>query len=186
MHSDNLSLDLKMGSPTIADNIIVNYKNYTAPLSSFSFVTSKVEDAYKKYYRLQDIVNTMHFCLVKTQSDKLKHTNFAREYFNKDIGVLKTKTLYILKSDLRSDVDNEKVAKNYPYKFKTVTEDELKNATTRDDKNAVYMIMRETYGPVFYDIATHKCVGGMEYGTFEFFRTQDFKDITSFVKKYSK
>lgn len=146
-----------------------------------------------EYYRLPDIINSMQKVIMITRDEKLKlyqfkdyRYDFVKQVLCRDASALTTKTLYVLKDDLRADVDLAKAKSNYPYKLKIVTLEELKKAIISEDKNVVYMANNDECGPSFYDIETHLIVGAMNYGPHDKFRTQDFKDIAEFVKKNSK
>jgi len=145
------------------------------------------------YYLVQNQINGMHFCLESVKKDKVDFSNksiltnnFHAKYFSKGASALKKKTLYIVKAEMESAIDLVKAAKSYLYKFKIVTEEDIVDAIKREDKNVVYMLVRVQYGPAFYDIETHRCIGGINYssnyGPHLFLQTKDFKDIADFVK----
>lgn len=198
--ADKLELQLFMGCENFPDicgwkgssNLIAHF-TWQKLLSMSGEKTVDMDKLISEYYRLPDVINSMHMAITRTRDDKVSlyqfkdyRGDFVEKVLNKDASAMKTKTLYILKDDVRSDIDLAKAKSIYPYKFKIVSTEELKQAILSDDKSVVYMANNDECGPSFYDIASHVIVGAMNYGYHVQFRTQDFKDIAAFVKKHSK
>ncbi|MBQ3635859.1 MAG: hypothetical protein II951_09625 [Bacteroidales bacterium] len=60
--------------------------------------------------------------------------------YRKDKKSLANKTLYLIKSELAKDIQSEKAIKKvYPYKFKFVGEDEIKQAIEEKDESVVFL-----------------------------------------------
>jgi hypothetical protein len=80
-----------------------------------------------------------HVELTKANPE-LNSKNIIKKYYNKQMADIHDKTLYLIKDDLTPEVNNEKKIKAiYPYKFKIVTREEVKEAIDRQDKNVVFL-----------------------------------------------
>jgi hypothetical protein len=88
-------------------------------------------DAFIRF--VQDHVTLM------TNDPKLIKAN-PLSYYNKNIGSLKSKTLYVVQDELSPDIDTEaKIKKVYPYPVKIVTRDEVMNIIEQKDPDAVFL-----------------------------------------------
>jgi len=65
--------------------------------------------------------------------------NALRKY-NKEIGKLSTKTLYLLKDEMSADINTiQKVRAIYKFPVEFVTREDIENAIARQDKNVVFL-----------------------------------------------
>ncbi len=62
------------------------------------------------------------------------------DYYNKNVGNLQKKTLYLLKEEVEKSLQTEAALKKiYPYSFKFVTQDEIEQAIDNKDPNVVFL-----------------------------------------------
>jgi hypothetical protein len=96
------------------------------------------EDSYD--YKIQTILRFIqnHVELIHKNS-KVIGTNMFK-YYNDNMGDVKTKTLYLIPSELAKDCNTEeKIKKVYPYKFKLVSRDEVSKAIDEKDSTVVFL-----------------------------------------------
>ena len=62
------------------------------------------------------------------------------KHYNNNIKDIKTKTLYILENELAKEINSAaRIKKNYPYKFRIVTKEEIEQVIKDRDKNVVFL-----------------------------------------------
>jgi hypothetical protein len=96
------------------------------------------EDNYN--YKIQTILRFMqnHVELIHKNS-KIIGTNMFK-YYNDNAGDVKSKILYLQKSEMAKECNTEeKIKKVYPYKFKLVTRDEISKAIDASDTTIVFL-----------------------------------------------
>jgi hypothetical protein len=96
------------------------------------------EDNY--IYKLQTILRFMqnHVELIHKDPSIIRTNVF--KYYNKNLGDIKSKTLYLVADELASNCNTEaKIKKIYPYKFKIVNRDDVAKAIDEKDDNAVFL-----------------------------------------------
>lgn len=108
-----------------------------------SFPLSYYENAdYEFYnYKFGPIVKFLQNHINLTKSDPSLTEKNIILYYNKNVSALGSKTLYVVKSDLASDVNTEaKVKENYSKPFKIVAEHEdLEEVIDQGDNNTVFV-----------------------------------------------
>jgi hypothetical protein len=115
----------------------------------------------------------------------IKYLN--NEFYNKRLGVIENKTLYIKTSDVLRGAD--KIAKVYPYKFKLVSDAEYKRAIEESRPDVVYVYINHGMwagGLIVVDAAEHKCVGGIYYAGMYGIDERHIEDIVKEKKKAEK
>ncbi len=91
-------------------------------------------------YKLATLVRFMqnHLNLVLKDPNLLSSNIF--KHYNDNMGDIKTKTLYLVESDLANDCNTEsRIKAVYPYKFKIVTPEEVEQAIKDRDDNVVFL-----------------------------------------------
>ena len=91
-------------------------------------------------YKLATLVRFMqnHLNMVIKDPNLLSSNMF--KHYNDNMGDIKTKTLYIIESELAPEVNSEaRIRAVYPYKFKIVTSDEVEDAIKNRDDNVVFL-----------------------------------------------
>jgi hypothetical protein len=91
-------------------------------------------------YKLGTIVRFIqnHIKLIADHPELIKGNIF--EYYNRNMGDIKTKTLYLVADDLDKNFNTaEKIKKVYPYKFKITTRDDIQAAIERGDEDCVFL-----------------------------------------------
>jgi hypothetical protein len=91
-------------------------------------------------YKLGMLVRFMqnHVNLIIKNPDILSSNIF--KYYNKNMGDMRDKTLYVTESELAKEVNSEKrISAIYKHKFKIVTQDEIEEAIKNRDDNVVFL-----------------------------------------------
>jgi hypothetical protein len=91
-------------------------------------------------YKLGILVRFMqnHINLIIKNPDIISANIF--KYYNKNMGDMKQKTLYITEKELAKEVNSEKrISAIYKHKFKIVTQDEIEEAIKNSDDNVVFL-----------------------------------------------
>lgn len=79
-----------------------------------------------------------HIQLIKDNPDLISNNIF--KHYNDNIKDAHTKTLYLLEEELAKEVSTAaRIKKIYPYKFRIVTMDEIKEAILNKDENVVFL-----------------------------------------------
>jgi hypothetical protein len=96
------------------------------------------EDNY--IYKLALLVRFIqnHVNLIK-EKPEIVSTNVFK-YYNNNIKDIKSKTLYVLEEELSKNVNSAaRIKKNYPYKFKIATKEEITEAIKQRNDNIVFL-----------------------------------------------
>ncbi len=96
------------------------------------------QDSYA--YKLGTLVNFMqkHVRLISEHPEMISQ-NIFKEY-NDNMADIKDKTLYLIEDELEKDISTEsRIREIYPYDFKLVTPDEIKEAIMNKDANVVFL-----------------------------------------------
>jgi hypothetical protein len=91
-------------------------------------------------YKLGTLIRFMqnHVKLIMDHPDLISSNIF--KHYNDNIGDIKTKTLYVIESELANEVNTEKRIKAvYPFKVKIVTPEEVEEAISSKDDNVVFL-----------------------------------------------
>ncbi len=91
-------------------------------------------------FKLSGLVQIIqnHIEFIESQED-INNRNIIEKY-NNNAYQLKNKTLYLLKDDVTQDINTKrKLKKEYPYRFKFVTHEDLKHAIKHKKKKVVYL-----------------------------------------------
>ncbi len=91
-------------------------------------------------YKIGTLINFIqNHVLLTSKNPDLDSKNIITHY-NKSISDVKTKTLYIIKDEMVDNVNTEAEVKAvYPYKFKFVSRDDIKEAIENDNKDIVFL-----------------------------------------------
>lgn len=91
---------------------------------------------YKLATLLRFIQNHVEFI---TKNPGMISSNVFKHY-NDNMGDIRKKTLYVIQSELASDINTEQKFKAlYPFKFKITTKDEIEKAIEQRDENVVFL-----------------------------------------------
>lgn len=91
-------------------------------------------------YKIATLINFMQNHVELTRDHPELNSNNIITHYNKNIGDVKNKTLYLIKDEMEEEVNTEaKVKSVYPYKFQFVTREEIKEAIDNDDENVVFL-----------------------------------------------
>jgi hypothetical protein len=96
------------------------------------------EDSYN--YKLGILVRFIqnHIKLIYAHPEIISANIF--KYYNDNKGDVKTKTLYLIPEELEPSINSKaRISKLYPYKFKLVTSDEIKEAIKNRDESVVFL-----------------------------------------------
>ena len=96
------------------------------------------EDSYN--YKLGILVRFIqnHIKLVREHPEIVGENVF--KYYNENMGAVQGKTLYLIEKELAKDIRSQaKVKAAYPYKFKFVTPEEIKEAIKNRDESVVFL-----------------------------------------------
>nr|MDA3822281.1 hypothetical protein [Bacteroidales bacterium] len=96
------------------------------------------EDSYS--YKLGTLVNFMqkHIQMI-TENPELISQNIFKEY-NDNMADIHDKTLYLVEDELEKSISTEaRIKAIYPYDFKIVTRDEIREAILNKDENVVFL-----------------------------------------------
>jgi hypothetical protein len=96
------------------------------------------EDSYN--YKLGILVRFIqnHVNLINEHPEIISANIF--KHYNDNKGDVKTKTLYLIAEELEPAINSRaRISKIYPYNFKLVTQEEIKNAITNRDENVVFL-----------------------------------------------
>lgn len=96
------------------------------------------EDSYN--YKLGILVRFIqnHIKLIYEHPEIISANIF--KYYNDNKGDVKTKTLYLIPEELEPSINSKaRISKIYPYKFKLVTSDDIKEAITNRDESVVFL-----------------------------------------------
>lgn len=90
-------------------------------------------------YKIGTIINFIQsHVLLTSKNPELNSKNIITHY-NKNISSVKEKTLFLVKEEMTREVNSEtKIKAVYPYKFKFVTRDEIKEAIVNDNNDVVF------------------------------------------------
>ncbi|GAB4289941.1 MAG: hypothetical protein Kow0068_15430 [Marinilabiliales bacterium] len=91
-------------------------------------------------YKIGTLINFIQeHILLTSKNPKLNSKNII-SYYNKNLKSVKNKTLYLIKDEMAPQINTEaKVKAIYPYKFKFVTREEVREAIDRNDDNVVFL-----------------------------------------------
>jgi len=96
------------------------------------------EDSYN--YKLGILVRFIqnHVNLINEHPEIISANIF--KHYNDNKGDVKTKTLYLITEELEPAINSRaRISKIYPYNFKLVTQEEIKDAITNRDENVVFL-----------------------------------------------
>jgi hypothetical protein len=96
------------------------------------------EDSYN--YKLGILVRFIqkHVNLINEHPEIISANIF--KHYNDNKGDVKTKTLYLIAEELEPVINSRaRISKIYPYNFKLVTQEEIKDAITNRDENVVFL-----------------------------------------------
>ena len=96
------------------------------------------EDSYN--YKLGILVRFIqnHVNLINEHPEIISANIF--KHYNDNKGDVKTKTLYLIAEELEPAINSRaRISKIYPYNFKLVTQEEIKDAITNRDENVVFL-----------------------------------------------
>jgi hypothetical protein len=96
------------------------------------------EDSYN--YKIGILVRFIqnHIKLVREHPEIVGENVF--KYYNENMGAVQEKTLYLIEKELAKDIRSQaKVKAAYPYKFKFVTPEEIKEAIKNRDESVVFL-----------------------------------------------
>jgi len=96
------------------------------------------EDSYN--YKLGILVRFIqnHVNLINEHPEIISANIF--KHYNDNKGDVKTKTLYLIAEELEPAINSRaRISKIYPYNFKLVTQEEIKEAITNRDENVVFL-----------------------------------------------
>ncbi|WP_430812118.1 MULTISPECIES: hypothetical protein [unclassified Carboxylicivirga] len=128
----------------------------------------RVEDT-SYAYKLEAFIRFIqdHVNLMNERPELIKANAF--KYYNKNVGSLTDKTLYLVKEDLTPDVNTlAKIKSIYPYNVKIVTQKEVEDAIERRDPKVVFM---HKVGPegTKYKARCYKILIGADSSSFYYF-----------------
>lgn len=96
------------------------------------------EDSY--IYKLSTLLRFVQNHIELINSDPSIISSNIFKYYNKNIKDISSKTLYLVKDELSSDVNTiAKIKKVYPFKFKLTTREEIGELIVKRDPNAVFL-----------------------------------------------
>jgi len=91
-------------------------------------------------YKLAVLVRFMQNHLNMVIKDPSLLSSNIFKHYNDNMGDVKSKTLYLIESELAPEVNSEaRIRAVYPYKFKIVTADEVEDAIKNHDDNVVFL-----------------------------------------------
>ena len=94
----------------------------------------------KYVYKLPALIRFMLAHVEAMKADPSKISENPLLGYHKEARSLKNKTLYLLKSELGKDIQTEAAIKKvYPYKFKLVTEDDIRKAIEERNPDVVFL-----------------------------------------------
>lgn len=114
-------------------------QNEMPDLASIPLAYYNVEED-KYTYKLAILVRFVqqHIQLIKEHPEIVSQNVF--KHYNDNIQDIQSKTLYVLEEELAKNVNSTaRIKKVYPYKFKIVTKDEIKQAIKDRDENVVFL-----------------------------------------------
>lgn len=106
-------------------------------------------------------------------------------FYNKDLTLLKTKTLYIPEGLVEKKTD---IAKCYPYKFKVLKRPAFEEAVSKAPKDMLYMVATHNVwgGMIIVDPSSHNIVGGLSMDYLTYVHDGTFKNLLDAMKKAEK
>lgn len=91
-------------------------------------------------YKLGVIVRFVQNHMLLLRSNPSVASGNVLSYYNRNMGDIKTKTLYVVQDELAPEVNTiEKINRLYPHPVKIVTREEVEEAIIRKDPNVVFM-----------------------------------------------
>ncbi len=91
-------------------------------------------------YKLGVIVRFVQNHMLLLQSNPSVASGNVLAYYNRNMGDIKTKTLYVVQDELAPEVNTiDKIKRLYPHPVKIVTREEVEEAIIRNDPNIVFM-----------------------------------------------
>jgi len=91
-------------------------------------------------YKIGTLINFMQNHVELTRDNPDLNSKNIITHYNKSLEDIKEKTLYLVKDEMSPEVNSEsKVKAIYPYKFKFVTRDEVKEAIDNDSEDVVFL-----------------------------------------------
>jgi len=91
-------------------------------------------------YKLGVIVRFVQNHMLLLQSNFSVASDNVLAYYNRNMGDIKTKTLYVVQDELAPEVNTiDKIKRLYPHPVKIVTREEVEEAIIRKDPNIVFM-----------------------------------------------
>ncbi len=151
-------------------------------------------------YRLEDVVTGINDAVkivkegqYKFRPDMKSGLDFMNKNIHvKEMGILKTKTLYVQSLDVTIKTREKAKAglsKSYPYKIEFVSPQKFDEVVAGKVENAAYMVLTHTYlidALIITDANTHKCLGGKLFSIVYQLDEGDFKDVASLIEKSDK
>jgi hypothetical protein len=127
--------------------------------------TSLYNGLFHQRYRITDMVAGLHRSIELVRDNKYEYGPdnslkfFFDNVYNKDAGLIKNKTLYLLDSDFAKTPDLKKV---YPYDYKLVDFEEYMTAIREEKEGIIYLLVSRNAPSALYlvDPHEHKIVGG--------------------------
>lgn len=91
-------------------------------------------------YKLGVIVRFVQNHMLLLKSNPSVASGNVLTYYNRNVADIKSKTLYVVKDELASDVNTiEKIKKLYPYRVKIVTREEIEEAINDKNPDVVFL-----------------------------------------------
>lgn len=118
-----------------------NYKNESEMPQLCTVPLSYADAEQETYsYKIATMLNFMQNHLILTsKNQELKSSNII-DYYEKNLAELKNKTFYVAKDELDNLINtDEKFKKQYPFKFKIVTRDEIEEAIDNNNPDVVFL-----------------------------------------------
>lgn len=118
-----------------------NYRNFSDMPDLVSIPLSyRNTDETNHIYKLGVIVRFVQNHMLLLKSNPSVASGNVLNYYNRNMGDIKTKTLYVVKDELASDVNTiEKIKKIYPHRIKIVTREEVEEAINQMNTDVVYL-----------------------------------------------
>ncbi len=139
--------------------------------------SSVPEDQYM--YKLNTLVRFLQHHIRTIIDDPDKISKNAFKYYKDNMQDIKDKTLYLLKDELAKEINSEsRIKEVYPYKFKIVTKEEIKQAIEERKEDVVFLHKVGPEGTQIY-ARCYKIIIGADKPKLYYFDFHTIKDDKS-------